>query len=114
MAPAGKLVGIDLGTTFSAIATLDERGQAVVLPNQEGEMLTPSVVFLEGNTAVVGAAARDAALEQPGQVASLIKRSEAEGREIVKVLDPENFDVDVEELMKEVKERGEATERRRR
>lgn len=47
-------------------------------------------------------------------VVSLTKRSEAEGREILKVLDPETLDVDVEELMKEVKERGETTERRRR
>lgn len=76
MAPGGgKLVGIDLGTTFSAIATLDDRGQAITLPNVEGEMLTPSALFLdEGNTAVVGQAARDVALEQPGRVAMFVKR----------------------------------------
>lgn len=72
--PPGKLVGIDLGTTFSAIATLDERGQAVTLPNREGEMLTPSAVLLENGSAVVGQAARDVALEQPERVALLIKR----------------------------------------
>src|SRR5437879_5089911 len=71
---SGKLVGIDLGTTFSAISTLDDNGQAVTLPNREGEMLTPSVVFLDGTTTVVGQAARDVALEQPDKVASLIKR----------------------------------------
>src|SRR2546426_12841029 len=71
---AGKLVGIDLGTTFSAIATLDDRGQAVTLPNREGEMLTPSAVLLEDGGAVVGQAARDVALEMPGRVAMLIKR----------------------------------------
>jgi molecular chaperone DnaK len=70
----GKLVGIDLGTTFSAISTLDDRGQAVTLPNLEGEMLTPSAVLLEEDTAVVGQAARDVALERPGHVAMLIKR----------------------------------------
>lgn len=69
-----KLVGIDLGTTFSAIATLDDHGQAVTLPNREGEMLTPSVVYLDGSTAVVGQSARDVALEQPDKVAALIKR----------------------------------------
>ena len=36
---AAKFVGIDLGTTFSAIATLDDRGQPVTLPNHDGEML---------------------------------------------------------------------------
>src|SRR5213596_1897062 len=75
MSTQGKLVGIDLGTTFSAIATLDERGQAVTLPNLEGEMLTPSAVLIEEGSAVVGQAARDVALEQPDQVAMFIKRS---------------------------------------
>jgi molecular chaperone DnaK len=70
----GKLVGIDLGTTFSAIATLDDRGQAITLPNRDGEMLTPSAVLLEEGQAVVGQAARDVALEQPDRVATLIKR----------------------------------------
>lgn len=69
-----NLVGIDLGTTFSAIATLDDHGQAVTLPNREGEMLTPSVVYIDGDTAVVGQSARDVALELPDKVASLIKR----------------------------------------
>ncbi|HMF15811.1 MAG TPA: Hsp70 family protein [Gemmataceae bacterium] len=71
---SGKLVGIDLGTTFSAIATLDDQGQAVTLPNLEGEMLTPSAVLLEDEFAVVGQAARDVALERPDRVAMLIKR----------------------------------------
>src|ERR1700757_4566346 len=70
----GKLVGIDLGTTFSAIATLDDHGQAVTLPNLEGEMLTPSAVLVEDDCVVVGQAARDVALERPDRVAMLIKR----------------------------------------
>ena len=73
--PPGKLVGIDLGTTFSAIATLDERGQAITLPNRDGEMLTPSAVLLtEDGEAVVGQAALDVSLEKPERVATLIKR----------------------------------------
>src|SRR2546423_13043326 len=71
---AGKVVGIDLGTTYSAIATLDDRGQPVTLPNRDGEMLTPSAVLLAGGEAVVGQAALDVALEQPDTVATLIKR----------------------------------------
>jgi molecular chaperone DnaK len=70
----GKLVGIDLGTTFSAIATLDEHGQPVTLPNRDGDMLTPSAVLLMGEHAVVGQAALDVRLEQPANVADLIKR----------------------------------------
>ncbi len=77
MAPGtGKLVGIDLGTTFSAIATLDDRGQPTTLPNLDGEMLTPSaVLLLDDNSAVVGQPALDVALEQPDRVATLIKRN---------------------------------------
>jgi molecular chaperone DnaK len=71
---AGKLVGIDLGTTFSAIATLDDHGLPVTLPNRDGEMLTPSAVFLDDGHAVVGQAALDVSLEQPDKVATLIKR----------------------------------------
>ncbi len=74
MAKAGNLVGIDLGTTFSAIATLDDRGRAITLPNREGEMLTPSAVLIDENSAVVGGAALDVSLEQPDKVATLIKR----------------------------------------
>src|SRR5271163_2749171 len=76
MAGASKLVGIDLGTTFSAIATLDDRGQPTTLPNLDGEMLTPSaVLLLDDDTTVVGQPALDVALEQPDRVATLIKRN---------------------------------------
>jgi molecular chaperone DnaK (HSP70) len=51
----GKLVGIDLGTTFSAIASLDDHGQPVTLPDRDGDMLTPSaVLLLDDGGAVVG------------------------------------------------------------
>jgi molecular chaperone DnaK len=72
---AGNLVGIDLGTTYSAIATLDEHGKPYTLPNRDNEMLTQSaVLLLSDSLAVVGQAALDAALEQPERVATLIKR----------------------------------------
>src|SRR5215471_14698728 len=76
---AGKLVGIDLGTTFSAIATLDDHGQPQTVPNRDNEMLTPSaVLLLDDGSAVVGQAALDYALEQPDRVATLIKRKMGE------------------------------------
>src|SRR5213080_517092 len=71
----GKLVGIDLGTTFSAIATLDDRGQPTTLPTREGDMLLPSAILLEDDgTAVVGQPPLDVALERPDRVATMIKR----------------------------------------
>jgi len=72
---AGNLVGIDLGTTFSAIATLDDHGQPYTIPNRDNDMLTPSaVLLLDDGSAVVGQAALDVALEQPDRVATLVKR----------------------------------------
>ena len=72
---SAKVIGIDLGTTFCAVATLGERGQPETLPNAEGEMLTPSaVLMLDETTAVVGRPALDVALDQPDRVATLVKR----------------------------------------
>ncbi|MFO0927659.1 MAG: Hsp70 family protein [Gemmataceae bacterium] len=72
---AGKLVGIDLGTTFSAIASLDDHGQPQTIPNRDNQSLTPSaVLLLDDGTTVVGEAALDVALEQPDRVATLVKR----------------------------------------
>ena len=46
---SGKRVyGIDLGTTYSAIAYVDEHGKPVIVPNQESERITPSVVLFDG------------------------------------------------------------------
>src|SRR4051794_19247847 len=85
-AESGKLVGIDLGTTYSAIATLDDHGQPRTLPNRDGDMLTPSaVLLLDDGTAVVGQAALDVAQERPDRGATLVKRRmglEALGRPV--------------------------------
>ncbi|MCU0704474.1 MAG: Hsp70 family protein [Fimbriiglobus sp.] len=70
-----SIVGIDLGTTFCAVAYLDERGKAVTIPNRDGEVLTPSAIFLTGTgEAVVGQPALDVAMEQPDKVATMVKR----------------------------------------
>ncbi len=49
-----RAVGIDLGTTFSAIAIVHEDGKARVIPNAEGMPTTPSVATWQGNTFLVG------------------------------------------------------------
>jgi molecular chaperone DnaK len=69
------IVGIDLGTTFCAVAHLDERGRPVTLPNNDGDILTPSAIFLGDNgSTVVGQPALDLGLEVPERVATLVKR----------------------------------------
>ena len=42
-----NLVGIDLGTTYSAISRLDETGRPEIIDNSEGENITPSIVLLK-------------------------------------------------------------------
>ena len=67
--------GIDLGTTQSCIAYIDDTGRPVVVKSALGEDTTPSAVFFESaRHAVVGRAARDEALLAPGLVAQLVKR----------------------------------------
>ncbi len=73
--PPMSLIGIDLGTTYCAVAALDERGRPVSVPNRDGDILTPSAVYLgPDDTAVVGQPALDRALDHPDRVATLIKR----------------------------------------
>src|SRR6202012_1056520 len=49
----GLTVGIDLGTTFSAIAHLNEQGNPVALPNEDEEIETPSLILLADSGHVV-------------------------------------------------------------
>jgi len=69
------VLGIDLGTTYSCVASLDENQRVSVLPNQEGDLTTPSVVFFEGSgNAVVGKFAKNELKNEADRVVSLIKR----------------------------------------
>ena len=67
--------GIDLGTTYSCIARVDDSGRASVIKNALGEDLTPSVVYFESaHSVVVGQDAKSVARLYPELVVSLIKR----------------------------------------
>lgn len=70
----GKIIGIDLGTTFSAVATINQHGKAEIIPNREGERITPSVVLFDGNTPLVGSIAKRSAVGNPLNVVQFIKR----------------------------------------
>ncbi len=75
----GEIVGIDLGTTFSAVAYLDRMGFPVTIPNAEGELITPSAVLFEPDgSVVVGRQALRAAIVQPERVALCVKRDMGE------------------------------------
>src|SRR3989338_5716131 len=68
-----KAIGIDLGTTFSAVAVM-EGGKPVIIPNSEGERTTPSVVFIKDGERVVGRPARNQAIIHPEHTIRSIKR----------------------------------------
>jgi len=76
--PPKNIFGIDLGTTYSSIAHVDEFGKAVVIPNAENQRVTPSVVFFDGDNVVVGDVAKESSKLYPDDVVSFIKRSMGE------------------------------------
>ena len=70
----GKTIGIDLGTTNSAVAVL-EGGEAKIIVNPEGNRTTPSVVaYLADGEVVVGQPAKRQAVTNPTNTLSAIKR----------------------------------------
>jgi molecular chaperone DnaK len=70
----GKLIGIDLGTTNSVVAVM-EGGTPVVIPNQEGSRLTPSIVaFTKDGEILVGQVAKRQAVTNPENTVFSIKR----------------------------------------
>jgi molecular chaperone DnaK len=74
MAQGEKIIGIDLGTTNSVVAVM-EGGEVKVIPNQEGNRLTPSVVaFTDKGERLVGELARRQAVLNPRRTIYSIKR----------------------------------------
>ena len=70
----GKVIGIDLGTTFSCVAVM-MGGDPVVIPNAEGSRITPSVVgFTDKDERLVGQIARRQAITNPENTIFSIKR----------------------------------------
>ena len=69
-----KVVGIDLGTTFSAIAHIDGYGKPQILPNAESERITPSVILFDGSNAVVGTYAKQNSVAEPEKIVDFVKR----------------------------------------
>lgn len=67
-------VGIDLGTTYSCIASLNEHGEPVTLPNRDGELSTPSAVLFDGDEVIVGTEALRNSIRQPDRVVLHAKR----------------------------------------
>ena len=75
MSKPKKILGIDLGTTYSCVAYINEYGQPEVIPNANGEPTTPSVVWFDGKRAVVGQEAKEMSSIHPHAVCGFVKRS---------------------------------------
>ncbi len=73
MAEQNRVVGIDLGTTNSLVAFLQD-GVPVVIPGEDGSPLVPSVVAIENGKTVIGNAARGTLLTAPGNAVYSAKR----------------------------------------
>ncbi len=69
----GKIIGIDLGTTFSAVAVM-EGGKAKIIPSAEGNNTTPSVVAFKDDEILVGEVARRQAIANPKNTVRSVKR----------------------------------------
>ena len=69
------IVGIDLGTTFSAIAYINQHGKPEIIPNREGDRTTPSVIYFEEDgDPIVGREAHNQAIIEPCRTVRFIKR----------------------------------------
>lgn len=67
-------IGIDLGTTFSAVAVVNSNGRPEIVKNREGEAITPSVVLFQGDQPLVGTMAKRSAVMAPEDVVQFVKR----------------------------------------
>src|SRR6185436_16719794 len=92
--PVMRAVGIDLGTTYSAVAYLDGHGRPVTVVNTEGDLVTPSVVLFEPNNIVVGKEALKAIATEAELVAVCAKRDLGD-RAYNKVLDGRRYPPEV-------------------
>lgn len=80
------VLGIDLGTTYSCVAYIDEYGKPIVLKNSDGEHTTPSVVMLESaDNIIVGTEAKRSVEIEPDKTVQFIKRKMGKENDIVHV-----------------------------
>jgi len=75
-----KIIGIDLGTTNSCVAVM-EGGEAVVIPNPEGNRTTPSVVAFKNGERQVGEVAKRQAITNPNTIQSIKRYMGTEHKE---------------------------------
>ncbi|MCI7240899.1 MAG: Hsp70 family protein, partial [Aerococcus suis] len=76
-----KIIGIDLGTTNSAVSVL-EGGEAKIIPNPEGNRTTPSVVSFKNGERQVGEVAKRSMVTNPNTIASIKRHMGEDGYKV--------------------------------
>ena len=71
---SSTIVGIDLGTTYCAIARFDQHGKPEIIPNTDNERITPSVLYFDEDEVIVGKVAKNASVADPDNVVQFVKR----------------------------------------
>src|SRR5437868_2153363 len=103
-------VGIDLGTTNSAIARIDEHGCATIIANALGEPITPSVICFKDGQIIIGQEAKELQAAGEPEVAAFFKRAMGVPNYVFCV---DNYDYTATELsslvLKKLKQDAEAT-----
>jgi len=71
-----RIVGIDLGTTFSELTHIDDTGKPKIIPNRDGDYKTASVIYVgpECKEILIGAAAENMSVVEPNRVIREFKR----------------------------------------
>lgn len=76
-----KAVGIDLGTTFSAVAHIDAYGKPQIIPNSESERITPSVILFDSSNVIVGTLAKNNSVAEAERIVDFVKREMGKPKE---------------------------------
>src|ERR1700704_1569884 len=76
-----KAIGMDLGTTFCAVAHIDIYGKPQIIPNSESERITPSVILFDGESVIVGTLAKNNSVAEAERIVDFVKREMGKPKE---------------------------------
>ncbi len=91
MSEQNTIFGIDLGTTYSCIAYVDEYGRPSIVPNMESDRTTPSVVLFSGDERIVGKEAKQTSKLEPDNVVDMVKRFMGKSSEFAFIYNEKNY-----------------------
>ena len=91
MSEQNTIFGIDLGTTYSCIAYVDEYGRPSIVPNVDSDRTTPSVVLFSGDERIVGKEAKQTSKLEPDNVVDMVKRFMGKSSEFAFIYNEKNY-----------------------